>query len=109
MCPKWCLQECAYLREMAQGRAPMKKRKKSEPMPDQVWVCRVPGAMEFLTWDLDPAMPKGEAPATRYIRADLVESMRDDMVRWLRETAPQKPTNGATPDRTVLGGWDVKP
>jgi hypothetical protein len=44
-------------------------RKKAKPMPAELWVAREPGPMEFLTWDVEPFMPKGET-ATRYVRAD---------------------------------------
>lgn len=43
-------------------------------MPRELWVAPDPGWMEYLTWDVDPAMPKGET-ATRYVRADVADAM----------------------------------
>jgi hypothetical protein len=54
------------------------RKPKPEPMPREVWVTREPGPMGFLTWDIDPLLPRGER-ATRYVRADLLDSLHPDM------------------------------
>ena len=82
-------------------------RKKAKPMPAELWVAREnpPGWIEFLTWDVDPAMPKGET-ATRYVRADiagdLVKALRD-LVGYSVEYLPTKPYNMENATNRILG------